>query len=133
MYTRASIARYCANFLNFNESLVVGLEPISDVVIPNIRDHTDLLDLGLKLPHIWFIDEPVEVSAIQHDDAPVPEWLWNNSVTLVFPHITPKELNVIQRRLMGWLVFNLYQEFKSFMSSKHVEICIIHSTYYVFK
>ena len=98
---------------------LAGLPRLPNVEIAPISTKTWIEDLQVFLPHTWFADEQVAVVAAQHDKALVPEWLWNNLVTMVLLHVSVRSLNILRRFLCQKQQRSLVIEFLTYMRSQH--------------
>ena len=98
---------------------VRGLAPLSSIIIPPVPIKTWIPALGKYLPHTWCANEAAAVCAVKHDDAPAPEWLWNNRITMGLGDIPGSVLTFMRTRLHARMQRKLYFEFSSYMKSTH--------------
>ena len=75
--------------------------------------------LNKNLCHSWYSHVSETNTSTKDDSAAVDVSIWNNRITLLFPHIEPELLEKFRFLLLRKLFSKLFQEFVSFMKSKY--------------
>jgi hypothetical protein len=87
--------------------------------VPSIPKHTWLASLQCFLPGSLAVPALISVKAAKADDAKVPTSMWNDRITLVRPHWTPSQFDLMHRLLFCRQCHRLYLEFIGYMAQRY--------------
>ena len=97
-----------------NVSAKVSLPPIYQD-----EGYTYLPVLNMRLPHQWYQQESISISAVKHDNADVVNAIWDQRITLLFTTCSATHLNTLRKFLLQVMYRKLFLEFRRFILHKY--------------